>query len=168
MSLTVSQSFCDFAAQTTDGEPCEKDALQPGRNIVAAGYALYGSATMMVLSTGQGVNCFMLDPVRPKFHYDAISSVLLPGFLFEHCFSLNVSHRFLTFLLPLQAIGEFILVDRDVKIKKKGKIYSLNEGYAQHFYPDVTEYLQKKKYPEVIENKLTVTVAKDIRWNSVH
>uniref|UniRef100_A0A8C5H021 fructose-bisphosphatase n=1 Tax=Gouania willdenowi TaxID=441366 RepID=A0A8C5H021_GOUWI len=95
--------------KTTDGEPVEQDALQPGRNIVAAGYALYGSATMMVLSTGQGVNCFMLDP----------------------------------------AIGEFILVDRDVKIKKKGKIYSLNEGYAQQFYPDVTEYLQKKKYPEV-------------------
>ncbi|XP_023121246.1 fructose-1,6-bisphosphatase 1b [Amphiprion ocellaris] len=94
--------------KTTDGEPLENDALQPGRNIVAAGYALYGSATMMVLSTGQGVNCFMLDP----------------------------------------AIGEFILVDRDVKIKKKGKIYSLNEGYAQHFYPDVTEYIQKKKYPE--------------------
>lgn len=37
-----------------------------------------------------------------------------------------------------------------MKIKKKGKIYSLNEGYAQHFYPDVTEYLQKKKYPEVM------------------
>lgn len=70
-----------------------------------------------------------------------------------HCFGFNVSHRFLTFLL-LQAIGEFILVDRDVKIKKKGKIYSLNEGYAQHFYPDVTEYLQKKKYPEVTENQL--------------
>ena len=37
-----------------------------------------------------------------------------------------------------------------MKIKKKGKIYSLNEGYAQHFYPDVKEYLQKKKYPEVL------------------
>lgn len=36
-----------------------------------------------------------------------------------------------------------------MKIKKKGKIYSLNEGYAQHFYPDVSEYLQKKKFPEV-------------------
>ncbi|XP_062340526.1 fructose-1,6-bisphosphatase 1-like [Osmerus eperlanus] len=94
--------------KTTGGDPEEKDALQSGRNIVAAGYALYGSATMVVLSTGQGVNCFMLDP----------------------------------------SIGEFILVDKDVKIKKKGKIYSLNEGYAQHFYPDVTEYLQKKKYPE--------------------
>lgn len=41
------------------------------------------------------------------------------------------------------------MVDQDVKIKKKGKIYSLNEGYAQYFYPDVTEYLQKKKFPEV-------------------
>ncbi|CAJ1069427.1 fructose-1%2C6-bisphosphatase 1-like [Xyrichtys novacula] len=94
--------------KTTDDEPTEKDALQPGRNLVAAGYALYGSATMMVLSTGNGVNCFMLDP----------------------------------------AIGEFILVDRDVKIKKRGKIYSLNEGYAKHFEPAVTEYLKKKKFPE--------------------
>lgn len=48
-----------------------------------------------------------------------------------------------------QAIGEFILVERDVKIKKKGNIYSLNEGYAKYFDPDVTEYIQKKKFPEV-------------------
>ena len=40
-----------------------KDALQPGRNFVAAGYALYGSATSVVLSTGNGVNAFTLDPV---------------------------------------------------------------------------------------------------------
>uniref|UniRef100_A0A8C4JVA4 Fructose-1,6-bisphosphatase 1 n=1 Tax=Dromaius novaehollandiae TaxID=8790 RepID=A0A8C4JVA4_DRONO len=44
-------------------EPSGKDALQPGRNLVAAGYALYGSATMLVLATtAGGVNCFMLDP----------------------------------------------------------------------------------------------------------
>ncbi|XP_063051646.1 fructose-1,6-bisphosphatase 1-like [Engraulis encrasicolus] len=94
--------------KSSDDDPCEGDALQPGRNIVAAGYALYGSATMLVLSTGQGVNCFMLDP----------------------------------------AIGEFILVDRDVRVKKKGNIYSLNEGYAKYFDPAVTEYLQRKKFPE--------------------
>ena len=35
----------------------------PGRDFVAAGYALYGSATMVVLSTGNGVNGFTLDPV---------------------------------------------------------------------------------------------------------
>ncbi|KAG7273724.1 hypothetical protein CRUP_001804 [Coryphaenoides rupestris] len=52
------------------------------------------------------------------------------------------------FAIYRKSIGEFILVDKDVRIKKKGKIYSLNEGYAQYFYPDVTEYLQKKKYPE--------------------
>ncbi|KAL7392664.1 hypothetical protein ABVT39_028058 [Epinephelus coioides] len=94
--------------KTTDDEPSEKDALQPGTALVAAGYALYGSATMMVLSTGRGVNGFMLDP----------------------------------------AIGEFILVDRDVKIKKRGKIYSVNEGYSKYFDPAVTEYLQKKKFPQ--------------------
>ena len=39
------------------------DVLKPGREMVAAGYALYGSATMVVLSTGDGVNGFTLDPV---------------------------------------------------------------------------------------------------------
>ncbi|XP_012272608.1 fructose-1,6-bisphosphatase 1 [Orussus abietinus] len=43
------------------------DALQPGKNLVAAGYALYGSATMMVLSLGQGVNGFMYDPAIGEF-----------------------------------------------------------------------------------------------------
>uniref|UniRef100_A0A8C5LQT7 Fructose-1,6-bisphosphatase 1 n=1 Tax=Leptobrachium leishanense TaxID=445787 RepID=A0A8C5LQT7_9ANUR len=94
--------------KTSDDEPTENDALQPGRNLIAAGYALYGSATMIVLATDCGVNGFMLDP----------------------------------------AIGEFILVDKDMKIKKKGNIYSLNEGYAKYFDGPVTEYLQKKKFPD--------------------
>merc|ERR1712018_599953 len=45
-----------------EGPLAPGDALQSGRQIVAAGYALYGSATMIVLSTGHGVNGFMLDP----------------------------------------------------------------------------------------------------------
>ena len=49
--------------QVCEGPACESDLLQPGRDLVAAGYALYGSATMIVLSTGQGVNGFTLDPV---------------------------------------------------------------------------------------------------------
>ena len=40
----------------------EKDVLNPGRELVAAGYALYGAATMVVLSTGNNVNGFILDP----------------------------------------------------------------------------------------------------------
>lgn len=43
------------------------DALRPGREIVAAGYVLYGPSTMFVLSTGQGVHAFTLDPNVGEF-----------------------------------------------------------------------------------------------------
>ena len=42
--------------------PSLEDVLQPGRDLVAAGYALYGSACMLVLSTGSGVDGFIYDP----------------------------------------------------------------------------------------------------------
>ncbi len=41
--------------------PVEKDFLQPGTKQICAGYALYGPSTMMVLTTGRGVNGFTLD-----------------------------------------------------------------------------------------------------------
>lgn len=60
---------------------------------------------------------------------------------------LHLSHVLPTFYT--QAIGEFILTERNVRIKPKGKIYSLNEGYAKYFHPSINEYLKHKKYPEV-------------------
>lgn len=93
--------------KTTEGPPTMRDALQPGRQLVAAGYGLYGSATMVVLSIGSGVNGFMLDP----------------------------------------AVGEFVLTDRNMKIKPRGKIYSINEGYAKYWSPPVAEYVDSKKNP---------------------
>eukprot|EP00878_Enallax_costatus_P011202 GHUV01011698.1.p1 GENE.GHUV01011698.1~~GHUV01011698.1.p1 ORF type:complete len:217 (+),score=52.76 GHUV01011698.1:476-1126(+) len=42
-------------------------ALQPGSRLVAAGYALYSSATMMVISTGNGTHGFTLDPLTGDF-----------------------------------------------------------------------------------------------------
>jgi fructose-1,6-bisphosphatase I len=47
--------------------PSVADALRPGREIVAAGYALYGPSTVFVLSTGQGAHCFTLDPSIGEF-----------------------------------------------------------------------------------------------------
>ncbi|MBK8985050.1 MAG: class 1 fructose-bisphosphatase [Chloroflexi bacterium] len=44
-----------------------EDVLQPGRNLVAAGYILFGSSTMMVYSTGNGVHGFTLDPEIGEF-----------------------------------------------------------------------------------------------------
>ncbi len=43
------------------------DLLQPGRDIAAAGYILYGPSTMLVYSTGQGVHGFTLDPAVGEF-----------------------------------------------------------------------------------------------------
>jgi fructose-1,6-bisphosphatase I len=42
-------------------EPTEQSFLQPGTEQVAAGYAVYGPQTVLVLTTGHGVNCFTLD-----------------------------------------------------------------------------------------------------------
>ena len=43
------------------------DCLQQGRAQVAAGYILYGSSTMLVYTTGQGVHGFTLDPTIGEF-----------------------------------------------------------------------------------------------------
>lgn len=50
-----------------DGPVTTEDFLQPGRNQVAAGYIIYGSSTMLVYTTGFGVNGFTLDPSIGEF-----------------------------------------------------------------------------------------------------
>ena len=45
----------------------EKDFLQKGTEQVAAGYVIYGSSTMLVYTTGHGVNGFTLDPSIGEF-----------------------------------------------------------------------------------------------------
>ncbi|MCP5420265.1 MAG: class 1 fructose-bisphosphatase [Gammaproteobacteria bacterium] len=44
-----------------EGEPDAKEFMQPGTQQICAGYALYGPSTMMVLTSGFGVNGFTLD-----------------------------------------------------------------------------------------------------------
>uniref|UniRef100_A0A287D883 Fructose-bisphosphatase 1 n=1 Tax=Ictidomys tridecemlineatus TaxID=43179 RepID=A0A287D883_ICTTR len=73
--VSIGTIFGIYRKQSS-GEPSEKDALQPGRNLVAAGYALYGSATMLVLATESGVNCFMLDPLRLLYECNPMAFVM--------------------------------------------------------------------------------------------
>ena len=49
-------------SQETDGS--EKDVLVSGRKMIAAGYALYGSATVIVLSFGDAPSMFMLGIIN--------------------------------------------------------------------------------------------------------
>jgi len=64
--VSIGSIFAIYKKQSS-GDPSMQDALQPGNKLVGAGYALYGSATMLVLSTGNGVNGFMLDPAIGEF-----------------------------------------------------------------------------------------------------
>lgn len=47
--------------------PNLQDILQPGTEQVAAGYIIYGTSTMLVYTTGKGVNGFTLDPSLGEF-----------------------------------------------------------------------------------------------------
>ncbi|CAN8302602.1 unnamed protein product [Cochlearia groenlandica] len=52
---------------THDDEPTTEDVLKPGSEMIAAGYCMYGSSCMLVLSTGTGVHGFTLDPSLGEF-----------------------------------------------------------------------------------------------------
>ena len=50
-----------------EGQPTAGEFLQPGTQQVCAGYAVYGPSTMIVITTGNGVNGFTLDPLIGEF-----------------------------------------------------------------------------------------------------
>ena len=56
-----------FGILRHEGVPNESSFLQSGRNLVAAGYVIYGSSTVLVLTTGQGVHGFTWDPGAGEF-----------------------------------------------------------------------------------------------------
>ncbi|MBN2886035.1 MAG: class 1 fructose-bisphosphatase [Chromatiaceae bacterium] len=61
VNVSVGTIFSILRRDDAATDPSERDFLQPGTRQVAAGYALYGPSTMMVLTTGNGVNGFTLD-----------------------------------------------------------------------------------------------------------
>lgn len=66
-NVSVGTIFGIYRRKSADGPGTLEDCLQKGRNLVAAGYIIYGSSTMMVYSTGQGVHGFTLDPRVGEF-----------------------------------------------------------------------------------------------------
>ncbi len=63
----VGTIFSIYRRISMEGRGSEKDVLQPGCKQVAAGYVIYGSSTMLIYSTGQGVAGFTLDPSIGEF-----------------------------------------------------------------------------------------------------
>lgn len=106
--VSIGSIFGIYRRDEEEGPVSEKDCLLPGNKLVAAGYCVFGTACMMVISTGNGVNGFTLDP----------------------------------------SIGEFILTAQDMKVPKKGKIYSVNEGNSSYLDEKLLNYFHHCKFPE--------------------
>ncbi|HED11013.1 MAG TPA: class 1 fructose-bisphosphatase [Caldithrix abyssi] len=101
-NVSVGTIFSIYRRVTPDGTPGTlEDLLQPGSEQICAGYVVYGSSTMLVYTTGNGVHGFTLDP----------------------------------------SYGEFVLSHPDIKIPKKGKIYSVNESNFDYWDQEIKNYV---------------------------
>jgi fructose-1,6-bisphosphatase I len=68
VNVNIGTIFSVHRRRTKWGQGSREDMLQKGRDQVAAGYILYGSSTMMVFTTGEGVQGFTLDPSVGEFY----------------------------------------------------------------------------------------------------
>ncbi len=67
-NVSIGTIFSIYRRITPKDQPCTlEDVLQKGIRQVAAGYIVYGSSTMLVYTTGKGVNGFTLDPSVGEF-----------------------------------------------------------------------------------------------------
>lgn len=68
VNVSIGTIFSIYKRITPSGEIAKvEDFLQEGNKQVAAGYVIYGSSTMLVYTTGNGVNGFTLDPSIGEF-----------------------------------------------------------------------------------------------------
>ncbi|MEW6061333.1 MAG: class 1 fructose-bisphosphatase [Bacteroidota bacterium] len=101
-NVSIGTIFSIYRRVSKSGNGTLDDVLQPGYKQIAAGYVVFGSSTMLVYTTGDGVHGFTLDP----------------------------------------SIGEFLLSHEDIKIPKRGKIYSVNEGNYKWWDNGVKKYIK--------------------------
>ncbi|MBN8704126.1 MAG: class 1 fructose-bisphosphatase [Bacteroidetes bacterium] len=67
VNVSVGTIFSIYRRTSLSGPGVLEDFLQQGTEQVAAGYIIYGSSTMLVYTTGKGVNGFTLDPSIGEF-----------------------------------------------------------------------------------------------------
>lgn len=67
VDVSIGTIFGIFHRVTEGGDGTLEDCLQPGRRLFGAGYIIYSSSTILVYSTGNGVNGFSLDPSVGEF-----------------------------------------------------------------------------------------------------
>ena len=91
-NASVGTIFSIYRRVSSNDKPVTKsDFLQKGTNQVAAGYILYGTSTMLVYTTGFGVNGFTLNPALGTF-YLSHPNIKYPSF--GNIYSINEGNYF--------------------------------------------------------------------------
>ncbi|MAA77996.1 MAG: class 1 fructose-bisphosphatase [Deltaproteobacteria bacterium] len=87
VNATIGTIFGVFRRKSPEETPAtQDDILQQGKEMVAAGYIIYGSGTVFVISTGDGVHAFTLDPSVGEFFLSHPNIVLED---FKRVYSVN-------------------------------------------------------------------------------
>jgi fructose-1,6-bisphosphatase I len=89
INISVGSIFSVLRCPEGVSEPDEKAFLQPGREQVAAGFALYGPSTLLLITVGDGTHGFMLDPYVGSF-VQTQSDIQIPEDTSE--FAINASN----------------------------------------------------------------------------
>ncbi|WP_396587078.1 class 1 fructose-bisphosphatase [Bermanella sp. R86510] len=89
INVTVGTIFSILPSQGKDTSE-EATYLQSGRKQLAAGYVLYGPATMLVMTTGHGVDIFTLDPDKNEFVLTQEQATITPS---TKEFAINMSNQ---------------------------------------------------------------------------
>ena len=89
VNVSVGSIFSVLRAPDSEQPVTEQDFLQPGTRQVAAGYAIYGPSTMLVLTVGNGVNGFTLCPQLGEFMLTHPRLAVPPD---THEFAINASN----------------------------------------------------------------------------
>jgi fructose-1,6-bisphosphatase I len=66
-NVSIGTIFAIYRRKTASGPGTMEDCLQIGRDLVVAGYLIYGASTMLVYTSGMGVHGFTLDPSVGEF-----------------------------------------------------------------------------------------------------
>ena len=111
------------------------NVCQPGSNLLSAGYCMYSSSVILVLSIGKGVraSCAQQPPAAAA-HRAALAPPDAP----------RAPAQVYGFTLD-QQVGEFVLSHNNIKIPESGKIYSFNEGNYAMWSPGLKKYMDSLK-----------------------
>ncbi|HEY0269192.1 MAG TPA: class 1 fructose-bisphosphatase [Methyloradius sp.] len=90
LNISVGSIFSVLPCPDDVQQPQAQDFLQAGKHQVCAGYAMYGFSTMLVITLGDGVDCFTLDEATGEFVL-TFPEMKIPQDANE--FAINMSHQ---------------------------------------------------------------------------